>query len=353
MSVTPHLYGTLSDGTAVEAFAVRNGNGIAVTVITYGGIIVSIETPDRDGAMGDIVLGFDDLAGYLASHPYFGAVVGRYANRIAGGSFSLDGRTYTLAVNNGPNHLHGGVRGFDAVVWTAEPIDRSDGAGVVLRYGSPSGEEGYPGNLQVTVTYLLTDDDALIIDYAATTDAPTPVNLTQHSYFNLAGDPTHDILDHVLTMDANRYTPVDNQLIPTGELASVTGTPFDFSTPHPIGERIDADHEQLRIGNGYDHNFVLTANGGDLARAATVFEPVTGRTLEVLTTEPGVQFYTGNFLDGTLTGKAGLRYAQRSGFCLETQHFPDSPNQPAFPSTILRPGTEYRSRTVWRFGIAP
>jgi aldose 1-epimerase len=349
VTVSRREFGRLENGTAIEAYTVRNAHGITATVITYGGIIVSLETPDRDGNLADIVLGHDSLPGYERASPYFGALVGRYANRIAGGRFDLDGRTFRLATNNGPNHLHGGLQGFDKVVWAAEPFERADSAGVILRYTSPDGEEGYPGTLVVAVTYTLTSDDALVIDSHATTDAPTPVNLAQHSYFNLAGGG--DILGHVLTLRASRYTPVDSTLIPTGELADVTGTPFDFTAPHAVGERIAADHEQLRFGGGYDHNFVLDHGGRTLARAATVVDPSSGRTLDIHTTEPGIQFYSGNFLDGSITGKRGLVYAHRTGFCLETQHFPDSPNQPAFPGTVLRPGEEYRSRTVWSFGV--
>jgi aldose 1-epimerase len=353
MDVRQFGYGALLDGTPVDAFTVRNTNGMAFTAITYGGIVVSIETPDRRGATADVVLGFGDLAGYLGDHPYVGAIVGRYANRIAKGMFTLDGTAYTLATNNPPNHLHGGNQGFDAVIWNAEPIRGVDSSGVTLRYTSPDGDEGYPGNLAVTVAYTLTNDNALTMDYHAHTDAPTPVNLTQHTYFNLSGDPTRDVLDHVVCIDADRFTPVDSTLVPTGALASVAGTPFDFTTPHSIGARIADDHEQLQYGSGYDHNFVLGIGKTPLERAAFIEEPSSGRTLEVSTTEPGVQFYTGNFLDGSLIGKGGRPYPRRSGFCLETQHFPDSPNHPAFPSTILRPGEEYRSRTVWRFGITP
>lgn len=348
--MTRSAFGRLDDGTAIEAYTLRNANGVSVKAITYGGIIVALETPDRDGRLGDIVLGHDSLAGYLDASPYIGAIVGRYANRIAGAQFTLDGSTYTLAVNNGPNHLHGGERGFDKVVWTAEPFERADSAGVTLRHTSRDGEEGYPGTLTATVIYTLTADNTLVIDYHATADAPTPVNLSQHSYFNLAGGG--DILGHRLTLRARRYTPVDATLIPTGELADVAGTPFDFTEPHAIGERIAAEHQQLAFGGGYDHNFVLDPGEGDLVHAAAVLEPVTGRTLDIYTGEPGIQFYSGNFLDGSIVGKGGRAYGRRAGFCLETQHFPDSPNQPAFPSTILRSGQEYRSRTVWVFGVS-
>jgi aldose 1-epimerase len=351
VTVTHTVFGVLPDGRPVDAFTIRNTHGVTVTVMAYGGIITSLECPDRTGAPADIVLGYDDLEGYLSNPPYFGAVVGRYANRIAGGRFVLGGTTYTLATNDDANHLHGGLRGFDKVVWSAEPFTDLDSAGVVFGYTSPDGEEGYPGTLQTTVTYTLMADDAVVIDYHAVTDAPTHVNLTQHTYFNLAGEGSGSILDHELTIHADRYTAVDTALIPTGVVAEVADTPLDFTTPHSIGERIDAGHEQIRIGNGYDHNFVLTTDGKGPTHAATVVDPTSGRTLDVLTTEPGVQFYTGNFLEGI--GKAGRAYAERAGFCLETQHYPDSPNQSAFPSTVLRPGEEYRSRTVWQFGITP
>jgi aldose 1-epimerase len=345
-------FGALADGTAVEAFTLTNARGVEVRAISYGAIIQSLRTPDRQGQLDDIVLGFDTAAEYSAKEPpYFGAVVGRYANRIAKGAFALDGRTYQLATNNGPNHLHGGLKGFDKVIWKGEPTADDRGAGVTFTYTSRDGEEGYPGTLDVRVSYTLTADDTLIIDYHATTSAPTIVNLAQHSYFNLAGQGSRDILDHEMQIDADRYTPVDEGLIPTGELAAVAGTPFDFRAPTAIGARIGEPHVQLVRGRGYDHNFVLTRSGSELQRAARVVERSTGRTLEVATTEPGLQFYSGNFLDGSLTGKQGRVYRQRYGFCLETQHFPDSPNQPAFPSTELRPGAEYRSRTVFRFGV--
>ena len=355
-TVTQEPFGVMPDGDSVQAFTLTNAHGMEVKAITYGAIIQSLKVPDRNGTLGDVVLGFDDLAGYLGETPYFGALIGRYGNRIGGARFTLDGATYTLAANNGPNHLHGGIKGFDKVVWDAEAVQTTDGAGVVFRRTSPAGEEGYPGALTVEVTYTLTDADELVFDYLATTDAPTPVNLTQHSYFNLAGDGSGDILGHLLTLAASRYTPVDAGLIPSGEMASVEGTPFDFRTAHAIGERIGAADEQIRLGGGYDHNFVLDREGaasGAPVLAARVEEPTTGRFLEVHTTEPGVQFYSGNFLDGTLTGKNGAVYQHRYGFCLETQHFPDSPNKPEFPSTILRPGEEYRTRTVLKFGVLP
>jgi aldose 1-epimerase len=303
------------------------------------------------GKFDDVVLGFDTLEGYTKSHPFFGAIVGRYANRIAKGRFTLDGKTYTLAVNNGPNHLHGGVKGYDKVVWKAQEFKNAGGVGIVFTHTSPDGDEGYPGTVALRVTYTLNDNNELRFDYEATTDKATPINLTQHTYFNLAGDGSRDILDHILTVQANRYTPIDATSIPTGELATVDGTPFDFKLPVPIGARIGEKHPQLINGNGYDHNFVLNSGGGTLTRAARVTEPMFGRVLEVLTTEPGMQFYTGNFLDGSLTGKAGHVYRRRYGFCLETQHYPDSPNQPAFPTSIVKPGTPYRTTTVFAFSI--
>jgi aldose 1-epimerase len=346
-------FGRLPDGRDVTQFTLTNAHGVEVRAMTYGAIITALRTPDRNGHLADIVLGFDSLAGYLGTSPYFGAVVGRYANRIANGRFALDGKTYQLARNNPPNHLHGGVRGFDKVVWAAEPFRSDSGEGVRFRYTSRDGEEGYPGALDARVTYTLTARDELVIDYEATSDAATPVNLSQHSYFNLHGDGRGNILDHVLTLDASRFTPVDSTLIPTGELAPVEGTPFDFRHVTTIGARIDAADEQIRRGRGYDHNWVLDRAGRTgMVPAAHLMDPESGRTLDVATTEPGIQFYSGNFLDGTVTGKGGRAYPRRAGLCLETQHFPDSPNQPTFPSTILRPGETYRSRTVFTFGVA-
>ena len=352
--VTRAAYGTLPTGEQVHAFTMRNARGIEMRVLDFGGIIVSLRTPDRTGNPGDIVLGMDDLAGYVKSSPYFGAIVGRYANRIAKGEFTLDGTTYKLAVNNGPNALHGGLRGFDRVVWQTEPSADSSGARLVFRYTSADGEEGYPGTLHATVTYTLTDRNELAIEYQATADKPTPINLTNHSYFNLAGEGSGTVLDHVLTIDADRYVPVDSTFIPTGALASVAGTPFDFRKPTPIGARIDQPDQQLKNGHGYDHTFVLNRPAGSsgLVHAAHVAEPTSGRTLDVATTEPGVQFYTGNFLDGKVVGKNGHAYPRRGGFCLETHHYPDSPNKPQFPSTVLRPGETYHSRTVFTFGVA-
>jgi aldose 1-epimerase len=343
-------FGRMPDGTAVDEFTLTNRNGLEIKAITYGAIIRSLRAPDRTGAFADIVHGFDSLDGYLAGHPYFGAVIGRYGNRIGGARFSLDGKTYELAANNGPNHLHGGVRGFDKHVWRAERLPQRNG--IVFTRTSPDGEEGYPGTLQVQVTYTLSDANELAIEYGATTDKATPINLTNHSYFNLGGHDSGDILGHEVTIHAGRFTPVDGTLIPAGAIAPVQGTPFDFRRSTAVGARINDAHEQLKHGRGYDHNFVLDSTGNGLRPAARVMDPKSGRTLEVATTEPGVQFYTGNFLDGSVKGKGGTVYNHRTALCLETQHFPDSPNKPHFPSTILRPGDRYRSRTVFTFGVA-
>ena len=337
-------------GRPVEQLRLTNKNGVEVRAITYGGIITSIKTLDRTGALGDIVLGFDSIDGYLAGHPYFGAIIGRYGNRIAKGRFTIDTQEYRLATNNGPNHLHGGIKGFDKQIWSAEILPAMAGqSSVAFTYTSADGEEGYPGELIVEVTYTLNDSNALIVDYLARTDKATHVNLTQHSYFNLAGGG--DILGHELTINADRYTPVDATLIPTGEITPVEATPFDFRKSTSIGARIDASHPQITVGPGYDHNWVLNRSGDGLQQAARVFEPRSGRTLDVSTTEPGMQFYAGNFLDGKLIGKGGQSYGRRSGFCLETQHFPDSPNHSNFPTTLLKPGQEYKSRTVFAFGV--
>ncbi len=341
-------FGTLPDGEEVERFRLQNTAGVEASIITYGATLVSLATPDRNGFIEDIVLGHDTLTGYLEANPYFGSIVGRYANRIAGGAFTLDEEIYTLARNNGPNHLHGGVKGFDKVNWTVEQIiEDTNQVGLSLNYVSADGEEGYPGTLDVRVTYLLTEDNRLVVDYEAMTDKATPVNLTQHAYFNLAGGGS--IEDHHLTLAASHYTPVDSTLIPTGEILPVEGTAFDFRGGKRIGEHIDHDDQQLLYGAGYDHNFVLDRVSGGLMPVATVLEPESGRILEVHTTKPGVQFYTGNFLDGSITGKKGARYERRTGFCLETQYYPDSPNQPNFPSSILRPGKVYQTQTVFVF----
>ncbi len=347
--LTRTSFGATADGRAIDLIALRNANGMEVRAMTYGGIIVSVKVPDRAGHFDDVVLGHDDAAGYFTNPPYFGAIIGRYGNRIARGTFTLDGRHYALATNNGPNHLHGGLKGWDQAVWTAAPFQDQRGAGIVFTHTSADGDEGYPGTVQATVTYTLTDANELRIDYGARTDKATVINLTQHSYFNLAGSMATDILSHQLMIAADRYTPVDAGLIPTGELASVEGTPFDFRQMTPIGARINQKDAQLERGNGYDHNFALNRQDSGMVLAARVSEPVTGRTLEVSTTEPGLQFYSGNFLDGTITGKGGVKYGRRAGFCLETQHYPDSPNHATFPSTVLRPGQEYRTTTVFKF----
>ncbi len=352
-AITQTAFGELPDGTPVSLFTLTNKNGVEVKITNYGGIIVSLKTPDRTGKMADIVLGFDSLAPYLEVHPYFGAIIGRFGNRIANGKFTLDGKTYDLAANNGPNHLHGGVKGFDKQIWEAEIIEGEKGATLQLSRISPDGEEGYPGTLQTRVDYTLTNDNELRIDYHAGTDKNTIINLTNHSYFNLTGDPSDNIHNHELTLLSGAYVPVNETLIPTGKLEQLNGGPFDFQSAKPIGKDIEAEHPQLKIAGGYDHCWVLKKEEGNEAPqpAATVYEPQTGRVLEVLTTEPGVQFYTGNFLDGTLTGKGGVVYNFRSGFCLETQHFPDSPNQPQFPSVLLKPGETYRTTTVYRFSV--
>ncbi len=341
-------FGKTPEGEQVRLYSLTNANGLKAQVMTYGAIVTSLEVPDRKGQMDDIVLGYDNLQDYIKETPYFGAIVGRYGNRIAKGKFTLDGVTYTLATNNNGNHLHGGVKGFDKVVWEDQPVWRPDGVGVKLSYLSRDGEEGYPGNLKATVTYILTNDDELRIEYEATTDKATPVNLTHHGYFNFTG-AERDILGHELMLNADRFTPVDAGLIPTGELRPVAGTPMDFTRATAIGARIENDYEQLQFGGGYDHNWVLNKEGKDMTLAAVVYEPTSGRVMKVYTAEPGIQFYAGNFLDGTITGKEGKVYKHRYGFCLETQHYPDSPNKPDFPSTILRPGQKYETTTIYRF----
>ncbi|HEY2417682.1 MAG TPA: aldose epimerase family protein [Steroidobacteraceae bacterium] len=334
---------------AVDIYTLTNAHGIELRVMTYGAAIVSLKTPDRAGQLKNIVLGFDTLDPYLAGVPYFGATVGRYANRIANGRFVLDGKTYQLPQNDGANSLHGGIQGFDKRVWTARANPGAHGAELRLTYVSAAGEEGYPGALTAHVTYRLADDDTLAIEYEATTTAATPVNLANHAYFNLSGDPTHTILDHQLTINADRFTPVDATLIPTGELRAVAGTAFDFRAPYAIGKRIEDADEQLQRGHGYDHNWVLNKpQPGALTLAALLQDPDSGRSLELRTTQPGVQFYSGNFLNGKPAG-GGSVFQYRTGLCLETQHFPDSPNQAAFPSTILRPGQVYREKTVLAF----
>lgn len=349
MTIKKQAFGTTQDGTAVDLYALNNGQGITARIMTYGAIIVSLETPDRDGNVKDIVLGFDNLADYEKSNPYFGAIVGRYGNRIGKGQFTLNGQDYQLATNDGDNHLHGGVKGFDKVVWEAESVQEKDRVGLKLHYLSPNGEEGYPGALSLTVTYWLNRDNELVVDYQATTDKPTVVNPTHHSYFNLAGPGETPILDHQMQIFADNFTPTDAGLIPTGEMAPVEGTPMDFRQPTAIGARISADYQPLKFAGGYDHNWVLNRAGDGLSLAARVTEPTSGRVLEVLTTEPGLQFYAGNFLDGTLTGKNGVVYQFRTGFCLEAQHYPDSPNKLDWPSVVLNPGQTYTQETVYRF----
>jgi aldose 1-epimerase len=341
--VTKQPFGHTAEGTPVDLYSLADSK-IEVGIITYGGIVVSIRTPDRNGKLDDVVLGCDSVEKYVAQTAHFGGIIGRYANRIAHGSFQLDGQTYSIPKNNGDNALHGGIRGFDKVVWRAKQVTD----GIELTYVSKDGEEGFPGTLTTTVRYTLSGN-SFRIEYSATTDKDTVLNLTNHSYFDLAGQGKGDVLGHVLKIDASRITPVDANLIPTGELQPVEGTPFDFRKPHPIGERIDADDAQLRLGHGYDHNFVLDHPAGQLAEAAEVYEPTTGRILRVSTTEPGVQLYTGNFLDGSITGKEGRVYNRRFAVCLETQHFPDSPNHPSFPSTELKPGQRFHSVTVLEF----
>jgi aldose 1-epimerase len=344
MSANKESFGKTPDGKQVDLYTLTNTSGIRARIISFGGILVSLEVPDRNGNIGDITLGFDKLDGYLGEHPYFGAIVGRYANRIGKAAFKLDGVEYKLAANNGVNHLHGGIKGFDKKVWRLEDIGvTSEGAMVKLGYISEDGEEGYPGNLACSVIYTLTKDDKLKISYEAETDKKTVVNLTNHSYFNLAGQGSGDILGHVLTINADKYTVVDEGLIPTGENRNVKDTPMDFTTPMTIGSRIG------QVEGGYDHNYVLKSGGGTLALAVTVSEPTSGRIMEIRTDQPGVQFYTGNFLDGSITGKAGKVYKKHYGFCLETQHFPDSPNKPDFPSVVLRPGQKYTTETVYKF----
>ena len=345
---SPAAFGHTSDGHTVSRFTLQGAGGIRVEVLDYGAIVHALYLPDRHGLVADVVLGYDDLAGYEPDPSYFGAAIGRYANRIREGTFVLDGTRYHLSTNDGPHHLHGGLRGFGKVVWRARPFRDTESVGVMLEHTSPDGEEGYPGRLDVQITYAVSASSVFSVDYRAASDRPTPVNLTQHSYFNLAGEGSGDVLGHQLTIYANRFTPIDGSLLPTGELAPVDGTPLDFRKAQPIGARIAAGHEQLRLARGYDHNFVLDRTSPALSPAARAFDPGSGRVLEVFTTEPGMQLYSGNFLDGSRPGKHGHRYRRHAGFSLETQHFPDSPNQPGFPSTILRPGDQFHSRTEFR-----
>jgi aldose 1-epimerase len=341
--VSKQPFGKTPDGTPVDVYTLKNG-ALEARIITYGGIVISLKVPDKSAKSADVVLGYDSLDGYLAKGPYFGAIIGRYGNRIAGGKFTLDGKTYSIPPNDGPNALHGGPRGFDKVVWKAQEIPH----GIELSHVSPDGDQGFPGTLTALVRYTLSGKE-LKIEYSATTDKNTVLNLTNHSYFNLAGQGNGDILKHEMKLNAGRFTPVNDVLIPTGELATVKDTPFDFRKSTAVGARINDDNEQLRRGKGYDHNWVLDSGGGRLAEAAEVYEPTTGRVMQVWTDQSGVQFYTGNFLDGTITGKDGKVYQQRSALCLETQHFPDSPNHPNFPSTELKPGQKYHTVTIYRF----
>lgn len=349
--VTVSPFGTMPDGKAVSLYTLTNASGMTMKVMNYGGIITSLTAPDKNGKFEDVVLGYDSLSGYLKSSPYFGALIGRYGNRIAKGKFSLDGKTYTLAKNNGENNLHGGPKGFDTRYWNIEKQNVDNGSAIKLSYTSQDMEEGYPGTLNVEVIYHLTDSNELKIDYKATTDKKTVVNLTQHSYFNLSGNTKSDILSHELMLSSDKFVPVDKTLIPTGELKPVSETPFDFKTPTAIGARIDKDDQQLKFGQGYDHCWVLNT-GGDVSKAAaTLYDPTSGRVMSVFTTEPGIQFYSGNFLDGSITGKFGVVYKNRYGLCLETEHFPDSPNQKSFPTVELNPGQEYKTQTIYRFTV--
>ncbi len=347
-------FGSLDDGRQVSLYRLGNAGGNSVEIMDLGAAIVSLRMADRDGALADIVTGFDHPQAYADGNGYMGVVVGRYANRIAGGRFTLDGETYQLAVNSGSNAIHGGVRGFDKQLWRVEAETREDRASLELSLRSPHGEEGYPGTLEVTVRYTLTDSDRLIIDYRASTDRATIVNLTNHAYFNLEGHGAGNILDHELQLNADTYTPIDAQSIPTGEIAPVAGTPLDFRQPKAIGRDIESPFEQIQRGSGFDHNFVINqAQPGALTRAATVYSPRSGRVMHVHTDQPGVQLYTGNFLGGTVPGKEAVQYQTRGAFCLETQHFPDSPNKPQFPSTVLRPGELYRTTTIFSFEVRP
>lgn len=349
MKIEKHLFGTLADGTEVSLYTLVNDQGMQATITNYGGIIVALTAPDREGAFEDVVLGFDTLQEYVEHNPFFGCLVGRYGNRIANGKFTLDGVEYVLAQNNDENHLHGGIKGFDKRVWAARAKETANGPALKLTYTSPDCEEGYPGTLSVKVVYTLTNDNALKIDYKATTDKKTVVNLTNHSYFNLSAGAMDTILEHEICINADQFTPVDGTLIPTGELRSVEGTPLDFRTSTLIGARIDADDAQIEFGGGYDHNWVVNGVPGEMRLAARVYEPASGRVMEVLTTEPAVQFYAGNMMPPSIPGKGGQTYVRRGGLCLETQHYPDSPNKPGFPSTVLAPGETYHTTTVYKF----
>jgi len=349
VKIIKRSFGQLADGTEVALYTLVNDQGMKATLTNYGGTIVSLHTPDREGNLADVVLGFDTLDEYVDHSPFFGCLVGRFGNRIANARFTLDGVEYVLAQNDGQNHLHGGIAGFDKKLWGATAVERPDGPALKLTYTSPDGEEGYPGTLSVLVVYTLTDDDALKIEYVATTDQTTVVNLTNHSYFNLSAGATDTILDHEMLLFCDRCTPVDGTLIPTGELRSVAATALDFRTSTRIGDRIEADDEQIQYGGGYDHNWIVNGPAGTLRPAARVYEPTSGRVMEVLTTEPAIQFYAGNMMPPSMLGKGGRTYVRRGGLCLETQHYPDSPNQPEFPSTTLKPGETYRTTTIYKF----
>jgi aldose 1-epimerase len=344
-------FGNTPDGTPVAIYTLRNSKGMEARIMTYGGIVVSLKVPDKNGKLGDVVLGYDDLDGYLKATPYFGALIGRYGNRIGGAKFTLEGKTYTLATNNGPNSLHGGLKGFDKVVWKATSLVTADGPALQLTYFSKDGEEGFPGNLKVTAVYTLTDNNELRLDFTATTDKPTVCNLTHHSYFNLAGQGNGDILGHEVYINSDKTTPVDKELITTGKFASVDGTPFDFRKPTTIGARINDPDTQLQYGPGYDHNWVINKPMGKLGLQARVYEPTSGRVMEVFSTEPGLQFYTGNSLDGSITGKGGKVYQRRTGFCMEPQHYPDSPNKPMFPTTELKPDQAFQNTIIYKFSV--
>jgi aldose 1-epimerase len=340
------------EGKKVDLYTLKNANGIEVKITNYGGIVTSVKVPDKNGEPGDIALGYDNLQDYIDNNPYFGALIGRYGNRIGNAAFVLNGKKFTLAKNDGDNSLHGGVKGFDKVLWDAAPVSDEESQSLKLTYKSRDGEEGFPGNLDVTVVYTLTNDNSFRIDYTAATDKPTVVNLTNHTYWNLAGEGSGDVLRHQLMLNASAFTPVGPGLITTGEFWSVENTPMDFTKPVAIGERIEADYEQLKLGGGYDHNWVLNVyDQEEPVLAATVYEPESGRFMEIHTTEPGIQFYSGNFLDGSITGKSGRAYGARSAFCLETQHYPDSPNRPEFPSVVLNPGETYKTTTIHKFSV--
>lgn len=349
MEIEKQLFGTLADGTEIDLYTLVNDRGMEAKITNYGGIVVSLMTPDREGKLDDVVLGFDTAQEYIEHNPFFGCLVGRFGNRIANARFTLDGVEYVLAQNDGQNHLHGGTKGFDKKVWSARTRNSADGPTLTLTYTSPDGEEGYPGTLSVKVDYTLTNDNALKIDYSATTDKATVVNLTNHSYFNLSAGAADTILAHEMCINADAFTPVDETVIPTGEVRSVEGSPLDFRTPTAIGARIGADDGQITFGGGYDHNWIVNGTPGDVRLAAQVVEPTSGRVMEVYTTEPAVQFYAGNMMPPSMTGKGGRTYLRRCGLCLETQHYPDSPNKPEFPSTVLRPGEIYQTTTIYKF----